>query len=80
MLRNYTAAFIRLTRIADHPFRTALVRLGIAVAMFAGLYLVLGILGVVPLRVETLAWNNIRIVAGLTISGCLMAAVGYRNH
>jgi hypothetical protein len=70
----------RLTRIAGHPLRTALVRLGIGLALVSGVYLVLGIAGFVPLPIETLAWNNIRIVAGLTIAGCLMAAIGYRNR
>jgi hypothetical protein len=70
----------RGTRITGHPFRTFVIRFGIALAAVSGLYAVSGMAGLVPLSTETLAWNNIRIVSGLTIFGCMMAAVGYGNE
>jgi hypothetical protein len=57
-----------------------MVRCGIALAAMSGLYAVSGMAGLVPLSTETLAWNNIRIVSGLTIVGCMAAAVGYGNE
>lgn len=80
-LYNKTRPSIRRgTRIAGHPLRTLMVRFGIALAAVSGIYAVGGMAGVAPLSTETLAWNNIRIVSGLTIVGCLMAAVGYGNE
>jgi hypothetical protein len=70
----------RGTQIAGHPFRTFMIRSGIILAAASGLYAVGGMAGFVPLSTETLAWNNIRIVSGLTIVGCMMAAVGYGNE
>ena len=80
MTSDYVSNVARLTRIPGYPFRTALIRTGIVITAVAGLYLVLGIAGVAPMPIEELAWNNIRIVAGSTIAGCLMAAIGYRNR
>ena len=70
----------RETRISGHPIRTAMVRAGIVLAAVSGLYLALGILSVVELQLEDLSWNNIRIVAGCCVAGCLMAAVGFGNR
>ena len=63
-----------------HFVRTLLIRLGIVMSAVAGVYLLLGIIGLVPLETETIAWNNIRIVSGIAILGCLSAAVGYGNE
>ena len=57
-----------------------LIRSGIALLLLGSLYLVFGLAGVVPLELETIAWNNIRIVSGLAIAGCLMAAIGYGDE
>jgi len=46
----------------------------------AGSYLLLGLLGWLPLETEAVAWNNIRIISGAAILGCLLAAVGYGNE
>jgi hypothetical protein len=63
-----------------HPARTWMVRVGIAVIAVSGSYLAVGMLGWLPLETEAIAWNNIRIVSGATILGCLLAAVGYGNE
>jgi hypothetical protein len=39
-----------------------------------------GMIGIMPLEPVEIAWNNVRIVAGATIAGCLMAAVGYGDE
>jgi hypothetical protein len=57
-----------------------MIRFGISLAAISGLYAISGMAGLVPLSTDTLAWNNIRIVSGLTIVGCMMAAVGYGNE
>ena len=62
------------------PLRAGLIRSGIALLLLGSIYLVLGLAGVVPLELETIAWNNIRIVSGLAIAGCLMAAIGYGDE
>ncbi len=62
-----------------HPFRTLLIRAGISLAVIGGGYLLAG-LGIAPMTLETLGWSNIRIVSGLAIFGCLMAAVGYGDE
>jgi hypothetical protein len=67
-------------RGARHPLRTALVATGVALLLVAGAYLVGGILGHLPLETEAMSWNNIRIISGAAILGCLMAAVGYGNE
>ena len=33
-----------------------------------------------PLELEAVTWNNIRIISGAMILGCLVAAVGYGNE
>lgn len=63
-----------------HPVRTWLIRLGVLLVVTAGLYLVLGIIGLTSLPTEQFAWNHIRMVSGAAILGCLMAAVGYGNE
>ena len=62
------------------PIQSALIFVGISTAVLSGAYLVAGMLGVLPLESEAMGWNNIRIVSGLSILGCLMAAVGYGNE
>jgi len=42
--------------------------------------MLMGLVGLVPLELETIAWNNIRIISGAAIAGCLMAAVGYGDE
>jgi len=63
-----------------HQFRTFLIRGGILLAVTSGAYLLAGIAGIAPITLETLGWNNIRIVSGFTILGCLMAAIGYGDE
>ena len=63
-----------------HPVRTWMIRLGIVLISLAGSYLLLGFLGWLPLETEAVAWNNIRIISGAAILGCLLAAVGYGNE
>ncbi len=63
-----------------HPARTWLIRIGIVLLAVSGLYLLAGLAGFAPLQTESIYWNNIRIVAGLAILGCLFAAVGYGNE
>jgi hypothetical protein len=53
---------------------------GITTLAISGVYLLLGILGVLPLETETFTWNNLRLVAGTSILGCILAAVGYGNE
>ena len=63
-----------------HPARTWMIRVGITLFIVAGMYLVGGVVGVLPLATEPLAWNNLRMVAGAAILGSLIAAVGYGNE
>jgi len=63
-----------------HPVRTWMIRLGIMLISVAGSYLLLGLLGWLPLETEAVAWNNIRMISGAAILGCLLAAVGYGNE
>lgn len=63
-----------------HPFRTILIRVGITLAIFGGCCLMAGLAGIVPMTLETLGWNNIRIISGAAIFGCMMAAVGYGDE
>jgi hypothetical protein len=67
-------------RAARSTLRTLLVRSGISLTAISGVYLAAGLAGWVPLEIEALQWNNIRIVSGLSILGCLMAAVGYGDE
>ena len=57
-----------------------MIRAGIAIFAVCGTYLILGVSGLAPLETETIAWNNLRLVAGASILGCLIAAVGYGNE
>lgn len=66
--------------VSRPPWRTLLIRGGITLAFAGGCYLMAGLLGIVPMTLETLGWNNIRIVSGIAIFGCLMAAVGYGDE
>lgn len=63
-----------------NSFRKFLIRAGISFAVLGGGYLLAGLAGIVPMTLETLGWNNIRIVSGVAILGCLMAAVGYGDE
>jgi hypothetical protein len=48
--------------------------------LFGGCYLLAGLAGAVPMTIESMSWNNIRIISGLAVFGCLMAAVGYSDE
>ena len=63
-----------------HPLRNLLIGCGITLLSVAGIYLVSGLLGLLPLEMEEIRWNNIRIISGVAIVGCLMAATGYGNE
>lgn len=63
-----------------HPARNALIALGIAMLAVGSGYLAGGLVGLLPLEMEQIRWNNIRIVSGVAILGCLMAAIGYGNE
>jgi hypothetical protein len=65
---------------ARTSLRTAVIRIGIMLLLLSSLYLMGGLLGWLPLELETIAWNNIRIVSGVAVFGCLMAAIGYGNE
>ena len=67
-------------QFAPKPLRTWLIRTGIAMLIAGSSYLVLGLLGWLPLELESIAWNNIRIVSGIAIAGCLLAAFGYGDE
>lgn len=60
--------------------RNWVIRTGITLLVAGTSYLALGLLDMVPLQLETLAWNNIRIVSGVAIAGCLLAAFGYGDE
>ena len=63
-----------------HPARTWMIRVGIALIASSGAYLLGAMAGLLPLELEAVTWNNIRIISGATILGCLLAAVGYGNE
>ena len=65
---------------ARHPARTWMIRAGAIIISVSGAYLLCGIAGLVPLETEAIAWNNIRLVAGASILGCMITAVGYGNE
>ena len=65
---------------ARTPIRTAVIRVGIMLLLVSSTYLICGLLGWLPLELEVIAWNNIRIVSGVAISGCLMAAIGFGDE
>ena len=60
--------------------RTWLIRIGITLIVSGSVYLACGLLGWLPLQLEAVAWNNIRIVSGAAIAGCLMAAIGFGDE
>ena len=62
------------------PLRNWVIRVGITLLVAGSVYLTLGLLGWFPLELETITWNNIRIVSGVAIVGCLMAAFGYGDE
>jgi hypothetical protein len=68
------------SKTARGPVRTWVIRAGITLLVAGSLYLACGLLGWVPLELESIAWNNIRIVSGVAIAGCLMAAFGYGDE
>ena len=57
-----------------------MIRVGIALIAVSGTYLLGGLAGFLPLEMATITWNNIRIISGAMILGCLIAAVGYGNE
>ena len=57
-----------------------MVRIGIVLIAISGIYLLGGLVGLLPLEMEAVTWNNIRIISGAMILGCLIAAVGYGNE
>jgi len=65
---------------ARAPLRNWIIRAGIALLVAGSLYLLFGLLGWFQLELEMIAWNNIRIVSGVAIVGCLMAAFGYGDE
>ena len=65
---------------ARAPVRTATIRVGILFLLVGSVYLLCGLLGWLPMELETVAWNNIRIVSGVAILGCLMAAIGFGDE
>jgi len=65
---------------ARKPLRSWVIRIGITLLVAGSVYLSFGLLGWFPLELETIAWNNIRIVSGVAITGCLMAAFGYGDE
>ena len=65
---------------ARAPLRTVVIGVGIMLLLVSSIYLVCGLLGWLPLELEVIAWNNIRIISGVAISGCLMAAIGYGDE
>ena len=65
---------------ARAPLRTVVIRMGILLLLVGSVYLVCGLFGWLPLELETVAWNNIRIVSGVAIFGCLMAAIGFGDE
>lgn len=67
-------------KTARSPLRNWVIRTGITLLVAGTLYLALGLFGLVPLQLEKLAWNNIRIVSGVAIAGCLLAAFGYGDE
>ena len=57
-----------------------MIRTGVALASLSAGYLLAGLAGWVPIEIEQLAWNNLRIVSGGAVFGCLLAGVGYGNE
>ena len=57
-----------------------MIRIGITMLVASAIYLVGGLLGWFPLELEKVTWNNIRIISGVAIAGCLLAAIGYGDE
>jgi hypothetical protein len=57
-----------------------MIRAGLVLIAVSGTLLALGMVGVLHFSPEVTAWNNIRILSGFAIFGCLLAAVGYGNE
>ena len=57
-----------------------MIRAGTLIFLVSTAYLLGGISDILPLQTEEIAWNNIRMIAGASIVGCLIAAVGYGNE
>lgn len=57
-----------------------MIRAGVTLLVAGSSYLAVGLLGFFPLQLETVAWNNIRIVSGVAIAGCILAAFGYGDE
>jgi len=57
-----------------------MIRIGVTMLVAGSVYLVFGLLGWFPLELETVAWNNIRIISGVAIAGCMLAAIGYGDE
>lgn len=68
------------TKQARGSLRTAVIRIGIMLSIVSSVYLIIGLLGWLPLELETIAWNNIRIVSGVAVFGCLVAAIGFGDE
>ena len=64
-------------RLLRRNKRPSLVIAGAALLALGGGGLLLGLAGIIPLELEAMTWNNIRIVASVAITGCLLAAIGY---
>ena len=62
------------------PYRTGLIRAGVTMLLAGVIYLAGGLAGMFPLELEAVAWNNIRIVSGVAIAGCILAAIGYGDE
>lgn len=59
--------------------RLALGRLGLLAAALMFLWLPLGWLGVVPSLIEVFGVSGLRIPAGVTVGGLLLAAIGFND-
>ena len=53
---------------------------GIAAALPFFVWLVLGWLGAIPSVVEVLGMTGLRVPAGITVSGLLLAAIGFHHE
>ena len=67
-------------KTARKPLRGAMIRIGVTLLIASSVYLLGGLLGWLPLELETLTWNNIRIISGVAIAGCLLASIGYGDE
>lgn len=69
-----------VNKTTRRPLRGAMIRIGVTMLVVSSAYLICGLLGWVSLELEKVAWNNIRIVSGVAIGGCLLAAIGYGDE